>query len=215
LVKFFLLFSKITTFFAKLDGTEEEQPMIAIPQEPRYSPDEYIQIEEHSLIKHEFVDGRLYAMVGTSKNHNTISGNLFTALKQHLRGSGCQVFFADIKVRIEQRNCFFYPDLAVSCDSRDREDPLYLHFPKLIVEVLSSSTEAYDRGDKFRDYQTIETLEEYVLISSRQRLVQCFRRNDEGLWVLHSYDQEQGVYQLASMSGFSSTLEELYEGVSF
>jgi Uma2 family endonuclease len=81
--------------------------------------------------------------------------------------------------------------------------------------VLSTSTEAYDRGDKFRDYQTIETLEEYVLISSRQRLVQCFRRNDEGLWVLHSYDQEQSVYQLASISGFSSTLEELYEEVSF
>jgi Uma2 family endonuclease len=209
-VKFFVLFSKITTFFAKIDAIEEAYPMT------RYSPDEYIQIEEHSLIKHEFVDGRLYAMVGTSKNHNTISGNLFTALKQCLRGSSCQVFFADIKVRIEQRNCFFYPDLAVSCDSRDREDPLYLRFPKLIVEVLSTSTEAYDRGDKFRDYQTIETLEEYVLISSRQRLVQCFRRNDEGrLWVLHSYDQEQGVYQLASMSGFSRTLEELYEDVSF
>jgi Uma2 family endonuclease len=91
---------------------------------------------------------------------------------------------------------------------------VYLRFPSIIVEVLSDSTEAYDRGDKFQDYQTLESLQEYVLISSKRQLVECFRRNDEGLWTPQSYTQEQQTYQIASID-FSSTLQELYRNVSF
>jgi Uma2 family endonuclease len=189
-------------------------PMVASPQNPNYSPDEYLQIEEQSPIKHEYIDGQLYAMVGASQDHNTISLNLSFAFRRHIRGLGCRLFMSDVKVRIVERNRFFYPDLAVSCDERDRETPLYLRFPNLIVEILSSSTEAFDRGDKFQDYQTIETLREYVLISSKQQLVQCFRRNDEGLWVMQSYTQEQEIYQFNCVN-FSGTLEELYEDVTF
>lgn len=186
--------------------------MIATPQNPYFSPDEYLQIEEQSPIKHEFVDGCLHAMVGSSQAHNTLAGNLLAALRIQIRGSGCRVFVSDMKVCIEPRNRFYYPDVVVSCDQRDRETPIYLRFPRLIVEVISNSTEAFDRGDKFADYQTIESLQEYVLISSKQILVQCFRRNDEGLWVLQSYTQEQGIFQFRSLN-FSSTLEALYEDV--
>jgi Uma2 family endonuclease len=188
--------------------------MIATPQDPYFSPDEYLQIEEKSPIKHEYVNGRLYAMVGASQAHNTIAGNLLTALRSHIRGSGCRVFVSDMKVRIEQRNCYYYPDVVVSCDHRDQETPISLRFPRLIVEILSDSTEAFDRGDKFQDYQTIESLQEYVLISSKRHLVQCFRRNEEGLWVLESYTEDPGTFQLSSLN-FSSILEVLYEDVIF
>jgi Uma2 family endonuclease len=188
--------------------------MITMPLDLCFSPDEYLQIEERSPIKHEYVDGQLYAMVGTSQDHNRIAINLILALSRYLDDSSCRVFISDVKVRLEERNRFFYPDVAVSCDDRDRETPLYLRFPSLIVEVLSDSTEAYDRGDKFQDYQTLESLQEYVLISSKRQLVECFRRSDEGLWIPQSYTQEQQTYQIVSI-GFSSTLQELYRNVSF
>ncbi len=190
--------------------------MLVTTQDPYFSVDEYLQIEEQSPIKHEYMDGRIYAMVGVSGAHNIIAGNLITLLRSHLRGSGCRVYFSDMKVRIESRNRFFYPDLLVTCDSRDRdqETPNHKRFPNLIVEILSDSTEAFDRGDKFEDYQTIESLQEYVLVSSKRQSVQCFRRNGAGLWVLQSYTQEQEAFQFNSVN-FSSSLEMLYEDVSF
>ena len=190
--------------------------MLVTSQNPYFSADEYLQIEELSPIKHEYVNGQIYAMVGVSGAHNLIAGNLIALLRSHLRGSGCRVYFSDMKVRIESRNRFFYPDLLVTCDSRDRdqETPYYKRFPNLIVEILSDSTEAFDRGDKFTDYQAIESLQEYVLISSKRQQVQCFRRNGAGLWVLQSYTQEQGAFQFNSVN-FSSSLEVLYEDVSF
>ncbi len=187
--------------------------MVATPKDPYFSPEEYLQIEEQSPIKHEYIDGRLYAMVGASQAHNLLAGNLFAALHGHIRGSECRVFMSDMKVHITPRNRYYYPDVAVSCDQRDRETPISLRFPRVIVEVLSDSTEAFDRGDKFQDYQTIESLQEYILISSKQQLVQCFRRDGEGLWVLRSYTEEQEVFQLSSLN-FSFTLESLYENVT-
>jgi len=183
-------------------------------QDPKFSPDEYLQIEEQSPIKHEYLDGQLYAMVGASQNHNTIALNLASVLRRQMRGSACRVFISDIKVRIEQRNRFYYPDLAVTCDERDRETPLYLRFPRLLVEVLSDSTEDFDRGEKFQDYQTLKSLCEYVLVSSKQPLVQCFRRNDSGFWALHTYSCEQESFHFSSLD-FTGTFEALYEDVLF
>jgi Uma2 family endonuclease len=190
--------------------------MIASPQNPNFSPSEYLQIEERSPIKHEYMDGHIYAMVGASGAQNIIAGNLITLLRNHLRGSGCRVYFSDMKVSIESRNRFFYPDLLVTCDSQDsdQEAPYYKRFPSLIVEILSSSTEAFDRGDKFEDYQALDSLREYVLISSKRQTVQCFRRNSAGLWVMQSYAQAQETFQFTSVN-FSGTLEQLYEDVTF
>lgn len=188
--------------------------MIASHQQPYLTPDEYLQLEDVSNIKHEYIDGQVYAMAGASDPHVTIGGNLFALLRSHVRGSGCRVFIADMKARIESLNRFYYPDVMVTCDPRDRETSTYKQFPSLIVEVLSNSTEAFDRGDKFVDYQELDSLREYVLINTKRQRVECFRRNEQGLWVLQSYTPQQTTFRLDSID-FESTLAALYEDVTF
>lgn len=199
--------------------------MVASPQPTNLTPEEYLQFEEQSPLKHEYIDGQVYAianedingqvyaMAGASDPHVTIAGNLFTLLRSHVRGSGCRVYILDMKARLESLNRFYYPDVMVTYDARDRETQIYKRFPILIVEVLSDSTEAFDRGDKFSDYQTLESLQEYVLINTKRQRVECFRRNEEGLWVLQSYTPPQ-TFQLKSI-GFEETLTALYEDVDF
>lgn len=182
--------------------------------EKYFTPDEYLQMEEQSATKHEYIDGYIYAMAGALDSLVTVAGNLFALLRSYMRGSGCRVYIADMKARIESLNRFYYPDVIVTCDERDQETPAFKRFPCLIVEVLSNSTEAFDRGDKFADYQTLESLQEYVLINSKRQRVECFRRNQEGLWVLQTYTAEQKIFRLNSVD-FEGTIEELYEDVIF
>ncbi|MUG96781.1 Uma2 family endonuclease [Scytonema sp. UIC 10036] len=183
--------------------------MVASP-EIYLTPEEYLQIEEKSDIKHEYIDGYVYAMAGALDPHVTVAGNLFALLRNDVRGTGCRVYITDMKARIESLNRYYYPDVMVTCDQRDRETPAYKRFPCLIVEVLSDSTEAFDRGDKFADYQTLETLKEYVLINTKRQRVECFRRNDEGLWVLQFYTPENKSFQLHSVD-FEAAIADLYE----
>lgn len=185
--------------------------MIAPPQ-PHLSAEDYLQLEAESLTKHEYIDGEAYAMAGASDVHVTIAGNVFALLRSHLRGSGCRVYIADMKVRIATRNCFYYPDVMVTCDPQDQETSTYKQCPKLIVEVLSDSTEAFDRGDKFVDYQAIANLEEYVLINTRHQRVECFRRSTEGQWTLAYYTPDTEAVQLTSV-GLAVPLADLYEDV--
>lgn len=133
--------------------------MVALSQSP-LTPDEYLQLEPESVTKHEYMNGDVYAIAGASDVHVTIAGNLFALLRNHVRGRACRIYISDMKARVEARNCFYYPDLMVTCDERDRETSTFKRFPKLIVEVLSDSTEAFDRGDKFTAYQALDTLEE-------------------------------------------------------
>ena len=188
--------------------------MIASPQQPYLTPEAYLQMEEHSPIKHEYIDGYIYAMVGANDAHVTIALNLAAILRSHVRGSGCRVYMADMKARIESLNRYFYPDILVTCDPRDQETPLEKRFPRLIVEVLSDSTEAFDRGDKFADYQTLDSLQEYVLITTKRQRVECFRRNEAGLWVLQSYTNQQEPFRLESIN-FAGAIADLYEDVMF
>ena len=140
-----------------------------------FSPEDYLEIERISPIKHEYWQGQLVAMAGAGKAHVIIVGNLSALLVNHLRGTDYLAYATDMKVRLPALNLFYYADLAVTCDERDRNsnEDFILH-PKLIVEVLSDSTEAFDRGDKFADYQTIAELEECVLIHQKQVLVERF-----------------------------------------
>jgi Uma2 family endonuclease len=188
--------------------------MIASPQQNYVTVEEYLHLEEQSDIKHEYIDGYIYAMAGALDPHVTIALNLASLLRNHVRGSGCRVYIADMKARIESLNRFYYPDVMVTCDQRDGETPGYKRFPCLIVEVLSNSTEAFDRGDKFADYQTLETLQEYVLINTKRQRVECFRRNEQGLWVLQSYTAEHQSFRLNSVD-FEQTMAALYEDVVF
>lgn len=182
--------------------------MIASPG--HLTPDDYLQLETESPVKHEYIDGQVYAMAGASDSHVTIALNLATLLRSHVRGTGCRVYISDMKARVEARNRFYYPDVMVTCDPRDQETADYKRFPKLIVEVLSESTEAFDRGDKFADYQTLESLQEYVLINTRHQRVESFRRNEARLWVLQYYTPEVEKFHLESL-GFTDTLAALYE----
>lgn len=188
--------------------------MIASPEPTYFTPEEYLQLEESSSVKHEYIDGYIYAMAGASDPHVTVALNLATLLRSHVRGSGCRVYIADMKARIESINRYYYPDVMVTCDQRDQETSTYKRFPRLIVEVLSSSTEAFDRGDKFADYQAIDTLEEYVLINTKRQRVECFKRGDNGLWILQSYTDKDKLFRLNSI-GFEGAIAEIYEDVVF
>ncbi|MCA2716536.1 Uma2 family endonuclease, partial [Microcystis sp. M169S2] len=99
--------------------------MIALSNYNNLTPEEYLQFEETSSIKHEYIDGQVYSMTGTTDTHNIVSGNIYTIIRNHLRGSNCRVYFADVKVRLEKRNHFYYPDILVTCDDRDRETATY------------------------------------------------------------------------------------------
>lgn len=184
--------------------------MIALSNNIPLTVEKYLELEEESPIKHEYIDGQVYAMSGTTDTHNIIAGNLFTLIRNRLRGTNCRVYFADVKAQIEKRNRFYYPDLLVTCNPQDRETPTYKRFPKLIVEVLSNSTEAFDRGDKFNDYQTLDSLEEYVIVNTKHQRVEIFRRNDKGLWVLQTYTPNEQTFALQSINLTASFLE-LYE----
>ena len=187
--------------------------MIALSDHQRLTPEEYLDLEAQSPIKHEYIDGEAYAMAGTTDTHNTIALNLAMLIRSHLRGTDCRVYFVDIKARIEQCNCFYYPDIMVTGDARDRETSTYKRFPKLIVEVLSDSTEAFDRGDKFNDYQTLESLEEYVLVNTKHRPVEIFRRQEPGKWIFQTYTPASETFPLQSLN-FTVSLADVYEDVT-
>jgi Uma2 family endonuclease len=161
--------------------------MIANRQPADLTVEEYLAAEASSEIKHEYQDGYVYAMAGASDAHVTIAGNLFAIVRNHLRGSGCRVYMSDMRVNLATRKSYYYPDVMVTCDPLDRELTHYKQHPCLIIEVLSTSTEAFDRGDKFTDYQQLESLQEYILVSQTRQRVDYFQRSSQGLWVLQSY----------------------------
>ncbi|TAF12304.1 MAG: Uma2 family endonuclease [Nostocales cyanobacterium] len=176
------------------------------------TPEQYLALEEKSPVKHEYINGYIYAIAGASDPHVTVTLNIAFLIRNHIRGSGYRVFTTDMKTRIETINRFYYPDVMVTCDERDKALLNYKKYPCLIIEILSDSTEAFDRGDKFTDYQNIDTLQEYVLIDIKKPKLDCFRRNDQGLWVLQSYTQS--LFKLQSLD-FQGNMNDLYEDVSF
>ncbi|MEL7036863.1 MAG: Uma2 family endonuclease [Cyanobacteria bacterium J06592_8] len=177
----------------------------------RISHKDYLEGEKISPIRHEYIRGKVYAMVGGSDAHETIAGNLFVLLRNHVRSQGCRAYIGNMKVKIEAADVYYYPDLFVTCDSRDQNPDSFKQYPRLVIEVLSASTEAFNRGDKFADYRQIETLEEYVLVSQDRINVECFRRNEQGYWVLIPYSVEDEL-ELASIA-LKCPISEIYEDV--
>jgi Uma2 family endonuclease len=167
---------------------------MAIPASiARMSAGEYLAWEEQRQDKNEFIRGAVYAMVGVTRQHATVAGNIFAFLKQGLRGTPCRVYMADMKLRVEAADAFFYPDVFVTCSEADHAAVQYLTEPRLIVEVLSDSTEAYDRGAKFEHYRRIATLAEYMLVDPLEHKIEVFRRDETDHWVLHDYRGEDHV----------------------
>jgi Uma2 family endonuclease len=174
--------------------------------------DDYLAGEALSPIRHEYVAGEVFAMAGATEEHATIAGNLFALLRAQVRGGPCRVYIADMKLRVEAADAFFYPDVFVTCDPRDAGESLAKRHPSLICEVLSESTEAYDRGGKFAAYRTLESLSEYLLIDSRRRSVEVFRRQPDG-WLLAPVAPD-GQLEVTGI-GFRCGVDALYEDVVF
>jgi Uma2 family endonuclease len=171
----------------------------------------YIEGELHSEVKHEYLAGEVYAMAGASAAHNLIAGNLFSALHRHLRGGPCRVFMSDMKVRIHhvREDYFYYPDVMVACRPEDNAR-YWREQPKLIVEVLSESTERVDTREKFFAYQTIADLEEYVVLEQDRRAATIYRRSGGDWTSLEAAGDD--LLELASV-GLRVGLAEIYEGV--
>ncbi|NEO31685.1 MAG: Uma2 family endonuclease [Symploca sp. SIO3C6] len=187
--------------------------MVATPQPQYFSPEEYLEWEEKQQLKYEYIDGEVFAMTGGTIAHGTIALNLASTLKNHLRGSSCRAFIFDVKVGISQKGPFHYPDIMVSCDQRDQDALKIIYHPCLIAEVLSPSTEGFDRGRKFANYRRIETLQEYLLIDTQQMNVECFRRIPQDKWELTAYTEEEEI-QLTSIN-LKFLISLLYEDVQF
>jgi len=165
--------------------------------------------------RHEFFAGEVFAMTGARATHNTIALNVAIALREALRGTRCRVFIADMKLNVASANAAFYPDVFVSCDSRDRaaDAELVQRHPQLVVEVLSESTAAFDRGQKFEAYRSLESLAAYLLVEQDRPHADLFLRDAQGLWVLNPVS-EGGSLTIAPL-GVVLPMAAVYEGVEF
>lgn len=168
---------------------------------------EYLDGEQYSDVRHEYVAGRVYAMVGASAAHNLIVGNFHAALHSHLRGKPCQVFTSDMKVHLA--DAFYYPDVMVGCDPSDRND-YYRERPIIIIEVMSPSTEARDALEKRVAYQSLESLREYLLVAQDKMEVRIYRRTGDA-WELETCTEKDQV-RLAAVA-LEVPIEQIYEDV--
>jgi Uma2 family endonuclease len=178
---------------------------------PRFTPEEYFAWEENQLEKYEYIDGEVYAMSGGSVNHGRIAIKLTTIFDTHLDNSGCITGNSDIKVNIVATTNYTYPDASVTCDDRDKATTQYITYPCLIVEVLSDSTESYDRGGKFRLYRSNPVLQDYLLVSSARIEMDLYHKNDNGDWVIINY-QAGDTVELKSIN-LSFSIEQVYRGL--
>lgn len=172
-------------------------------------PEDFLDWEAQQPTKHEYLAGEVFAMVGASDAHVTIALNVASALRDHLRGTPCRVYISDMKLEISKGTAFFYPDVFVTCAAADARLPDRKREPLLVIEILSPSTAAFDRGLKFAHYRTLPSLQEYALIESERRAVDLFRRDRSGAWVLYPYQADARV-QFASI-GLELPLEKVYE----
>ncbi|MGF1604663.1 MAG: Uma2 family endonuclease [Thermosynechococcaceae cyanobacterium] len=180
---------------------------------PRLTPVEYFVWEEQQLCRHEYINGEVYAMSGGTQNHSRIALKVAALLDNHLPDGGCRVFNSDCRVNIFETNDYTYPDASVSCDRRDENTTQYITYPCLIVEVLSESTEAYDRGNKFFRYRQNPQLQDYVLVSSQEIAMDLYRKDRDGRWEIVNYRAEE-VVELQSVD-LSFPIEQVYRGINF
>jgi len=183
------------------------------PIQAYFTPEEYLELESHSSFKHEYQRGLMYAMAGAKKSHIKITSNLHVLLANFLGGSPCDVSVADMKVKIETADCYYYyPDISVTCDKVDLEsNENFIIAPKLIIEVLSKSTERFDRTEKFLNYQQLTSLEEYVLVNQNKVQVECYRKQPSGEWHHQCYGVGE-IVEILSID-FSCPIEKIYHKV--
>lgn len=172
--------------------------------------EEYVENEKHSQIRHEYLGGQVYAMSGSSEEHNIIALNISTRLRSHLRGSSCRTFMSDMKLRIEATDAGYYPDVMVVCNPED-SDRYFKTSPCLIVEVLSPSTKSTDRREKLLAYKKIPSLQEYVLVSQDETKIEIYRKDTQGNWSLETLSKDDEL-SLNSVN-LILTIPEVYEDI--
>jgi len=190
--------------------------MTAVLTPTGMTPQEYLDWESTQQEKHEYIGGQIYAMTGVRLNHNRIALNAVAALRQALRGLPCEVFMSDVKLQIDAADAFYYPDVVVTCDPRDLADgrALAVQHPWLVVEVLSESTAAFDRGRKFEHYRLIEPLTHYLLVETARPQAELFCRNPQGLWVLHPLMSGDSL-RIEQPHALTRPVAAMFEGVPF
>ncbi len=180
------------------------------------TPEEYLEIERNAEYKSEYFNGEMYALAGTSKEHSIISVNLTRILANALLNKTCQLFDSNLRVKVSQTGLYTYPDLVVVCGAQKFEDDELdtLLNPTLIIEILSDSTEDYDRGTKFVNYRQIKSLQEYILVSQKNIKIEKFFRRDDSTWILTEESNPENSITLSSIN-CSLLLKEVYLNLNF
>jgi len=177
------------------------------------SEKDYLQGEKLADIRHEYTDGQIAAMAGTSKRHNRIAGNIYRALMASGQ-QDCDVYIGDIKVHIEQRASYYYPDVMVGCDESDNANDYYLEKPCLIIEVLSPSTEKKDATEKLLCYQEIESLQNYMMVDQDNCHISLIYRQRNHRWWVKNFTDKEEVISL-SCPKISLKIADIYESIAF
>lgn len=190
---------------------EVKEPAVSYSNK-KYTIEEYLQMEEQSVEKHEYYQGEIFAMAGAKVTHNIIAANILVALSVKLKGKPCKPFNSDQSIHVKKNSLFTYPDISIICneiETLDHNERNILN-PTVIVEVLSPSTKNYDRGDKFKLYRDLPTLKEYILVDSESTSVENFFINASGHWELVEYKTIDDTLSIKTIQT-ALTLKEIYE----
>ncbi|MHA4737856.1 Uma2 family endonuclease [Dyadobacter sp. MSC1_007] len=182
--------------------------------EQKYTVEEYFEMEEKSEIRHEYYDGEIFAMAGTTMNHNDIVDNVRSVMKGVFRPKGCRVFAENVKV--EASALYYpYPDVIVTCAPGDISGTYVVKHPSILVEVLSKTSAIYDRDFKLRKYKEIPSLQYYLLVSQNEYLVELYTRTaQEDIWTYQNFENENDVIRFESFN-FEMSLKDIYENITF
>jgi Uma2 family endonuclease len=189
--------------------------MSAIPK-TKLTHSEYLEFERKSEIKHEFFNGENFAMSGAKRNHNKVVANLSGLLWQHLKGKDCEFYPTDMRVFGPETGLYTYPDLVVVCGEPQFQDNVFdtLLNPILLIEVLSDTTEGYDRGKKFQHYRSIESLQEYVLVAQDEARIEKYVKHGDGFWLLSEAVGTDATIEFSSIECLIA-LREVYDKINF
>lgn len=177
--------------------------MSAIPKaKKKLTEDEYLDLEADAEFKSEFYNGEMFAMAGANRAHNTIKDNLIVEIGIRLKGGTCRTYSSDMRVKVKRTGLYTYPDIVIVCGEPEIEHRRGLDTllnPRIVIEVLSKTTEGYDRGSKFRQYKRLASVQEYVIVSSDRVCIDRFVRQDDEQWLLTTFDKPSGKMAMASV----------------
>lgn len=181
-------------------------------RQQKMTTEEYLRFEEEHTEKHEYVNGRIFAMTGGTIVHNLISTNIVRSLHAQLKGSGCRVYMADVKLRVEATNCFYYPDVMVECGATHDKSSVFIETPVLIFEVLSRSTASTDRREKLLSYQQIASLEAYIIVHQSRKRLEIYRRLSQDDWTIQHFGPAEVVeLSWSNEKVVTVAVDEIYE----